>query len=268
MVASTLSYLVAMPERPAYYLHQPPAGQRWRNTRGDFRQVAIEDARGLEPPPSLDREGFALVHHRTAAADLGDEKAVREVYFAEVERLVAEATGATRVLVFDYNLRSAAKPEDKPQGTQDPVRYVHNDYTERSGPQRVRDLFGDEAEDLLRQRFAVVNVWKPIRGPVLTMPLAICDARSIRPDDLVPTDLHYEDRSGEVYSLTFDDGHRWFYFPRMQDDEVMLMKCYDSAAEPARFTAHTAFEDPDSPADAPSRESIEVRTLAFFAPEP
>jgi hypothetical protein len=128
----------------------------------------------------------------------------------------------------------------------------------------VRDLAGAEAEALLGRRFAVINVWKPIRGPVETAPLAVCDARSIRLEDLVPTDLLYPDRTGEVYSLTFHPGHRWFYFPRMRSDEVMMLKCYDSDRSLARFTAHSSFDDPTSPPDAPPRQSIEVRTLAFF----
>ena len=124
-----------------------------------------------------------------------------------------------------------------------------------------------EAESLLRNRFAVINVWKPIRGPVQESPLAVCDAQSIRPQDLVATDLRYKDRTGEIYSLTYSPDHRWFYFSSMRADEAMLLKCFDSATSGARFTAHTAFDDPTSPADAPARESIEVRTLAFFAPE-
>ena len=123
---------------------------------------------------------------------------------------------------------------------------------------------GGEAESLLARRFAVIKVWKPICGPVETAPLAVCDARTIQPQDLVATDLIYQDRVGEVYSLAFDPGHRWFYFPRMRADEAMLLKCYDSDRSRARFTAHSAFDDPTSPADAAPRESIEVRTLAFF----
>jgi len=262
MVETTLNYLAGMPERPAYFLYPAPDGRPWRNTKGDRRTVPIHDARELAPSPSLDREGFALVRHRTEVEDLFDDAGVREVYFPEVERLVKEATGAARVLVFDHNVRSAAR-----EGLQDPVRFVHNDYTDGSGPQRVRDLVGgDEAEELIRHRFAVVNVWKPIRGPVQQTPLAVCDARSIQPRDLVATDLHYRDRTGEVYSLTWSAGHDWFYFPLMQSDEVMLLKCYDSDPARARFTAHTAFDDPTTPADAPVRESIEVRTLAFFLP--
>ena len=264
MVQTTLTYLAHMPERPVYYLYEPPAGVPWRNTRGDKRQLPVHDARQLAPAPSLDREGFALAPVETAG-DLYDPAAVRGIYYHEVERLVADVTGASRVLAFDHNLRSAAIAGRSENGVQGPVRFAHNDYTERSGPQRVRDLLADDAEDLLRRRVAVINVWKPLRGPVQNAPLAVCDAQSIGPEDLVPTDLNYRDRTGEVYSLTFNPAHRWFYFPRMQADEAMLLKCYDSDRGRARFTAHTAFDDPTSPADAPPRESIEVRALAFFS---
>ncbi len=153
-------------------------------------------------------------------------------------------------------------------GVQNPVRFVHNDYTEVSGPQRVRDLVAaDEARALLRNRVAVINVWKPIRGPVQEAPRAVCDAQSIRPRDLVATDLRYPDRTGEVYSLTWSPDHRWFYYSNMQAEEAMLLKCFDSDPGRARFTAHTAFDDLTSPPDAAPRESIEVRTLAFFAAE-
>ncbi|HSD09841.1 MAG TPA: CmcJ/NvfI family oxidoreductase [Candidatus Binatia bacterium] len=264
MVEATLNYLAPMAERPYYYLYEPPAGTAWRNTSGDRRRVAIEDGRELSSRLSLDAEGFALAPHATMAGDLYDPGAVREVYYPEVEALVARVTGASRVLAFDHNVRASMKSDPGQSLAKEPVRFAHNDYTERSGPQRVRDLLAEEAEALLGGRFAVINVWKPIRGPVESAPLAVCDARSIRPEDLVPTDLIYRDRRGEVYSLTFHPSHRWFYFPRMTSDEVMMLKCYDSERSLARFTAHSAFDDPTSPADAPPRESIEVRTLAFF----
>ena len=266
MVETTLNYLAPMEERPHYYLYEPPPGTPWRNTKGDRQTVVIRDARTLDPKPTLDREGFALVEHATAAADLYREDAVRDVYYPEVERLVQQTTGASRVLVFDHNLRNAARAGQRRGGVQNPVRFVHCDYTATSGPQRVRDLVArEEAEILLDSRFAVINVWKPIRGPVQESPLAFCDARSICSGDLLETDLKYRDRTGEVYSFTFNAEHRWYYYPGMRADEVLLLKCYDSDEERARFTAHTAFDDPTSPADAPTRESIEVRTLAFFA---
>jgi hypothetical protein len=267
MVEATLNYLADMPERPFFYLYGPPPDQPARNTKGDRRTVAIDDARDLAAPPSLDREGFTLVRHETAVDDLWDARAVRERYYREMEGLVRTAIGAARVLAFDHNVRSAPRAEQREGGAQLPVRYAHNDYTERSGPQRVRDLFAAaEAEELLRHRFAVINVWKPIRGSVEESPLAVCDARTIAMDNLVATDLRYPDRQGEIYSLRFHPAHRWFYYSRMRADEAMLLKCYDSDAGRARFTAHSAFDDPTSAADAPARESIEVRTLAFFGP--
>ncbi len=268
MVESTLSYLADLAERPYFYLYEPPPDTPWRNTKGDRRRVAIHDARELVPPPSLDVEGFLLASHETAVGNLYDTNAVRDVYYREIAELVRKLTGATRVVAFDHNVRSASKAQRGEKGVQPPVRFPHNDYTERSGPQRVRDLFrADEAERLLAHRFAVINVWKPIRGRVEDAPLAVCDARTIRPHDLVETDLRYRDRVGEVYSLRFSPAHRWFYYSRMRADEAMLLKCYDSDPGRARFTAHTAFDDPTSPPNPPPRESIEVRTLAFFAAE-
>ena len=253
-----------MAERPYFFLYEPPAGTPWRNTKGDRRPTTIRDARTLDPPPSLDREGFALVRHVTAVKDLWDESAVKSVYYRELEALVKDVTGATRVVAFDHNLRSSTQSERGEVGVQAPVRYPHNDYTERSGPERVRDLLPGEAEALLRRRFAIINVWKPIRGPVEQAPLAVCDARTIAPGDLVPTDLRYRNRTGEIYSMRSSPAHAWFYFPRMTADEAMLLKCYDSAPDLARFTAHSAFDDAASAVDAPERQSIEVRTLAFF----
>jgi hypothetical protein len=262
MVDTTLSYLAQIDDRPYYYLCEPPAGAPWRNTQGDRRPVAIHDARALDPVPSLDREGFELVRFQSAVESL--EAAAIPAYYREVEELVKREIGARRVVAFDHNLRSSARGVRRGDGPNEPVRFAHNDYTEASGPQRVRDLLPDEADELLRGRFAVVNVWRPIGWPVEQAPLAVCDARTIGAGDLVPTDLLYRDRKGEVYSMRFAPTHRWYYFPRMRPDEAMLLKCYDSARDRARFTAHSAFDDPTSPANARSRESIEVRTLAFF----
>ncbi len=262
MVDTTLSYLAATDDRPFYFLYEPPQGTAWRNTKGDRRPVAVRDARTLEPPPSLDREGFELARFESTIESF--EGDAIPIYYREVEELVKRETGARRVVAFDHNLRSSARGVRRGEGPNEPVRFPHNDYTEASGPQRVRDLLPDEADELLARRFAVVNVWKPIGWPVEVAPLAVCDARTIGSGDLVPTDLLYRDRKGEVYSMRYTAKHRWYYFPRMRPDEAMLLKCFDSARDRARFTAHSAFDDPTSPANARSRESIEVRTLAFF----
>jgi hypothetical protein len=264
MVEATFNYLAPMDERPGYYTYAPPKGESRRNTRGDRRTLPVHDARDLAPAPSLDREGFVLANLETAVADLYDRDEVRRVYFPEVQQLVAGVTGASRVVAFDHNVRCADMAATKQNGASGPVKFAHNDYTVGSGPQRVRDLMGEESEGLLRHRFAVINVWKPILGPVMESPLAVCSADSIALADLVATDLRYPGRTGEVYSMNWSPQHRWYYYSMMQADEAMLLKCYDSDASRARFTAHSAIDDPTSPADAPCRQSIEVRTLAFF----
>jgi hypothetical protein len=206
-----------------------------------------------------------LVPHISSVKNFYDSDEVKRVYYPEMERLVRASTGAARVLVFDHNVRNGSKEERAAKGVREPVRFAHNDYTLKSGPQRVRELMGDtEAGRLLEHRYVFLNVWRPIRGPVEEAPLAVCDARSMALRDFVATDLIYRDRTGEVYSVTYNPQHRWFYFPRMQPTEALLLKCFDSDPNRTRFTAHSAFEDPTTPPGAPPRESIEARTIAFF----
>ena len=219
----------------------------------------------LSPPPSLDVHGVELVRHGISFDDFYDSLAVSRDYYPEVERLVRERTGARRVVAFDHNLRSRSLAERREHGAEKPVHFAHNDYTDESAPQRVRDLLPDEADELLERRFAFVNVWRPVHGPVEDNPLAVCDAQSLPEDHLISMDLLYTDRVGEVQGVRYDAGHRWLYFPEMQPEEAMLLKCFDSARDGrARFTAHTAFKDPNSPEHARPRESVEVRTIAFF----
>ena len=168
------------------------------------------------------------------------------------------------MVVFDHTLRDG-RP-DRSEGVREPVKYIHNDQTFVSGPRRVRDhLPADEAEQLLKGRVAIVNLWRPIGETVRSSPLALCDSRSIALNDLVASDLVYPDKVGETYALVFNPRHRWYYFPDMTPEEYLLLKIYDSAGDGiARLTAHTAFDDPTSPADAPPRRSIELRALVFF----
>jgi hypothetical protein len=264
-VETLLSYLVDSSERPVTYMHEPSQAEPVRSIRSARHPASIFDGRSIVGDLSLDRQGFVLLHHETAIKDFYDADAVRAAYYPEVEQLVKKATGAVRVLAFDHNVRNLPMAKRKVNSVREPVKFAHNDYTVGSGPQRVRDLLPAEADELLKHHFAVINVWRPISGPVQESPIAVCDARSIAQSDWVESDLKYRDRTGEVYSITFNPNHRWFYFPRMQRNEAILLKCYDSNDDGrARFTAHTAFDDPTSPPDAPARESIETRTLVFF----
>ncbi|HEV3177476.1 MAG TPA: CmcJ/NvfI family oxidoreductase [Stellaceae bacterium] len=264
-VEASLTYLADASVKPQTYNPPPGTGvPRRLGNYGNFR-ARIFDARPVADGLSLDREGFAFTRHDTAVTDFYDEKQVREIYYPEIERLVARATGAEKVLVFDHTIRSAERAVER--GLRTPVQMVHNDYTDKSGPQRVRDLLpADEAEARLKHRFVEINVWRPIKGPVQAWPLALADARSIAPADVIPCDLIYADRTGEILYGIYNPNHRWNYFPRMERHEAALIKCYDSLRDGrARFSLHTAFEDPTTPESAPPRESIEIRALAFFA---
>jgi hypothetical protein len=170
--------------------------------------------------------------------------------------------------VLNYLAPMTEKPfnlgyEPAPGVPRQPVTRVHNDYTTKSGPQRVHDLMGEEAEELSRHRFQIVNVWRPIRGPLRDAPLAVADAGSVAFENFIASDLVYRDRTGETYNLCFNPAHRWFYAPEMRAEEAILIKSYDSLHGVARFTPHSSFEDPTAPAAILPRESIEVRMLVF-----
>ena len=265
-VEAVLNYLAPMADRPRNYTYEPPAGVPRSNIVTDTHIVPVHSARPIAADVSLDREGFALLHQRSAVRDFYDDEEVRRVYYPEAAQVLAEATGAQRVFVFDHTVRRRVPGvEDRAAGAlRQPVPRVHVDHTVTSGPQRVRDLLGDEAEELLRGRFEVVNLWRPIRGPLRDAPLAVCDARTVAAEDLVPSDLVYRDRVGETYAVPFNPQHRWFYVPEMQADEALLLKCYNSATDGrARFAPHTAFQDPTAGTDVAPRESIELRTFVF-----
>jgi hypothetical protein len=262
-VEASMNYLADLSVKPVTY--NPPQGSGVPRRVGNYANftVRVRDARA-GTAPLLDREGFALTRHDTKIADFYDEDEVRQVYYPEMEALVKRETGASHVVVFDHTIRTADRAIER--GYRAPVQSVHNDYTEKSGPQRVHDLLGpEEADKRLRHRVAEYNVWRPITGPVRSWPLAFVDARSISPADLATCELVYADRTGEIHIGVYNPAHRWNYFPRMERSEAALIKCYDSMKDGrARFTLHSAFADPTTPADAPPRESIEIRTFAFF----
>jgi hypothetical protein len=264
-VEAELTYLAPMRERPHNYTYDPPPGVARSNGVPDPHRVPIHDARPITATVSLDEEGFALVRHASAVRDFYDDDEVRSVYYPEAEEVLRRATGADRVFVFDHTVRRRVPgAEDRRGAFRQPVGRVHVDHTEKSGPQRVHDLLPDEAERLLRGRVQIINLWRPIRGPLRDSPLAVCDAGSVRASDLVASDLIYQNRTGETYAVTYNPAHRWFYFPEMKTDEGLLLKCYDSATDGrARFAPHTAFVDPTTPPDALPRESIELRTMVF-----
>ncbi len=262
-----LNYLAAGIERPRTYTDAAPPGEPQSTFVTEPHTIRIRDARAATERASLDREGFALIRHHSAVQDFWDEEEIRTRYYPEVEAAIAEATGASRVFIFDHTLRRRVPGVEEDRGyapLRQPVPRVHVDHTAKSGPQRVRDLLPDDAEELLRGRVQVINLWRPLIEPLRDHPLAVADARSVDPADLVPTDLVYPHRVGETYAVRYNQAHRWFYVPDMRTDEALLIKCFDSKTDGrARFAPHTAFRDPTVPDNVRPRESIEVRTLVF-----
>ena len=264
-ITATINYIADNGEKLFTYTGGPGSTDMRSGGTPDPRRVAMHDGRPEAERFELDRDGFRFVRHDTKVADFFDEEEIRRVYYPEMEALVKAESGASRVVVFDHTLRTADDEAREARKIREVVRRAHNDYTEWSGPQRVRDLLPQEADDLLSRRFAIVQVWRPIRHPVETFPLAICDARSVAFEDFVISERRYPNRIGQTYAVKYSPRHRWYYFPRMRREEALVFKVYDSLKDGrARWTAHTAFEDPTSPPNARPRESIEIRTLAFF----
>lgn len=235
----------------------------------ELHEVRIMTMRGIADKLSLDREGFRLLHHSTAVTNFYDDAAIKRTYYPEIEALVRRELGASRVVIFDVTRRSDEQAgAHNADGLRGPATRVHVDYTIKSGPQRAQDVLGMADAGRLASagiRIVEVNVWRPIQGPVERSPLALADASSVRADELVATDQIFPDRTGEIYHLLYGPRQRWYYAPKMTPDEVILIKGWDSVEDGrARFTPHGSFTLPDTRADAPPRESIEVRTLAVF----
>jgi hypothetical protein len=236
--------------------------------------VQVRDIRASAEAFRLDECGFALHRSPSALTGFYDIPEVRARYYPEVEAAVREFTGALAVIMFDHNVRGSARAARGELNVRLPAEQVHNDYTERSGPKRKREILEAAGRaDLMDRHVAFVNLWRPIVGPVRDNPLAVCDVRSVRLEDLVETDIaHYgEDdlstprHTGEIYSVRYRPAHRWFYVSEMRPDEVLLLKCYDSRTDGrARFMPHTGFQNPECPSEFVPRESIEARTLVVF----
>ena len=277
------------------------------------REMEVHDARLLDGAqrPTVGRNGFELLHRPLLRGDLDflDGAEVCREYYPQCADAIRDATGAAHVIPFDHNVRSAAAYQAKAQskGGQRvgrPEHITHGDYTLHSAPQRLRMLaeppgmtdtmreFVEPGQGLLEPelvdrglapngRFALINVWRNIaHEPVAIHPLALCDAQTVRPEDLVVFELHYSDRIGENYFSKHASRHRWYYYPEMRRDEALLIKQWDSAGTLARsdgaradpddqdapctFNFHSAFTNPSTPLDAPDRWSIEVRCLVVY----
>ena len=264
-VTAEIPYTVDTGETLINETYGPNNIRRRRTGSQVSRPMPVHDGRPLAETFSLDRNGFLFVEHPTKVGDFFDPDQLKSIYYPEVEELIKRHSGATRVLLFDHTLRSGEEREREARLIREPVLSAHNDYTEWSGPQRVRDVLPDEAEALLSRRFAIIQVWRAIDQPIESNPLALADAASVDFGDLLVAERRYPNRIGQTYRLMHNPKHRWYYFPRMRRDEALVFKVYDSAKDGrARFTPHTSFDDPTTPPGARARQSIEARALAFF----
>ncbi len=267
-VEAPLKYL-ANDEDSAEYIASVGGGDVTEH-KGNYimQSMPIYNGRDRAEDFSLDREGFMLVPQTTSVRDFYSDDEIAGIYEPEVKALVREITGANEVGIFDHTRRSSSVEIQKARMIREGASIIHNDYTARSGPNRLRDHFPDDpdkAEALLARRFAIVNVWRSMQGTIYRAPLALCDASSTAPDDLISVTRQAKDRIGEIQMALHNPAHRWYYFPEMQADEALLIKTYDSETDGrARFTLHTSFEDPGAPVNAPPRESIETRCFVFF----
>lgn len=244
------------------------AGGREERRSGVYRDhvVDITDARPMRNELSLDTQGFVIVNQTSSVTDYYQDEQLSGFYEPELKGLIKRLTGAERVIVFDHTRRIGHAGMRAAKAVREPVQLVHSDYTERSGPQKLRDFLPEEeAEKSLQKRFAIINVWRSMAGPVESSPLALCDAGSVNPSDLLTVERRARDRIGEIFYLAHNPEQRWFYFPGLKESEALVFKCFDSARDGrARMSPHTAFIDPDTPPEARPRQSIESRCLVLF----
>ena len=264
-IIAPIPYTIDTGDRLVNETFGPNSIRRNRSGTQELKDMAIRNGRLVTDRPSLEKEGFILVRHSSKVRDFFNPQELESVYYPEVETLIREPSGASRVVIFDHTLRSGSEEEREEKLIREPVLSAHNDYTEWSGPNRLREVLPDEADKLLEHRFAIIQVWRAIAQPIKANPLALADAQSVRFDDLLIAERRYPHRVGQTYRLKYSPEQRWFYFPEMTRDEAIVFKVFDSETDGrSRFTPHTSFVDPNSPPDAPARQSIEVRAFAFF----
>jgi hypothetical protein len=268
-VTSTFNYTRDTGIEPEIYFYEPPAGTKWREAGDDPRQLPVFSGWERANSFSLDREGFSLREFHSPFDRWDDDDAIRAQLYGDVTEFVKREVGAKRAIIFDHTIRAQSNVKqmrsEHSTSRRAPVMRIHCDYTPTSGPLRVRQLLPNEADELLQHRVAFYNFWKPLRRTVEERPLAMCDVTTSTEQDFITEKLHYRDRDGEIFVMRYSPQHRWWYFPRMTPDHAIMLKTYESETDGrARFVGHTAFEDPTTPPDAPMRESIEIRTMAFF----
>ncbi|KAJ7687863.1 hypothetical protein B0H17DRAFT_1136028 [Mycena rosella] len=273
--STTASIVFALPPPDgtrAYQDTTAPNGANDKNFPLDVHDVEIQNLRGTEATATLDTTGFQLYKHAAKHTAFTSDAEIKEEYYPESIELLKRITGASRVVLFDHTIRrrkvSAIDDSTDTAKPAQPATQAHIDQTNAAALVRLRlHMPAEEVPELLKHRFQIINLWRPISHPALDWPLALCDYRSFDGQkDVLPVALIFPDREGEASAVIYNPNQKWTYFSGVAPDELILIKCYDSLQDGsvALYTPHTAFSDPATPEGAPFRESIELRAFVFY----
>ncbi|KAF7512914.1 hypothetical protein GJ744_012017 [Endocarpon pusillum] len=261
-VTASLSFYKAPEDgsKPFNYVEEQPEGQPQRNFDDEYHDVQMNDIRGHESDFRLDIDAFQTFQNiPSEEKDFADDEHIKQTYYPEVEKLLLDnVPGAHKVVLFDHTIRRAA-----PNASRTPVTRTHVDQTMRSTEWRVRLHSPDDADELLKGRYRIINVWRPLNGPVQSFPLGFASANTVDDRDLIGVEHRYPERTGETAAVRFNPNQKFYYWSGMTNDERLFLKCFDSQDGVGQRVPHTAFVDPRTPEGAPGRESIEVRALVY-----
>jgi len=256
-------------ETPFNYVEPQPEGHPQRNFGDHDKTVKVHDIRGRESEFNLDKDAFQVIQNVPDSAEKSftDDESIRKNYYPEVEKLLLDSIeGSNKIFIFDHTIRRGGKDSRANRG---PVNRTHIDQTGEAAKIRVHTHVPEEAETLLQGRYRIVNVWRPLNGPVYASPLGFASSASVEDKDLIPVEHRYPNRTGWTAAVVYNPNQKWHYFSGMRNDERLFLECFDSEAtkEGTKVQGgrvpHSAFTDPRTPAEAPGRESIEVRALVF-----
>ncbi|KAK2026574.1 hypothetical protein LX32DRAFT_695471 [Colletotrichum zoysiae] len=241
-------------------------GQKVTNERKMTpRTMTVTDVSGDEDTFTLDTHGFQYIRHTSVEKDFADEETVKSVYYPEMERVYKDITGASRVVIFNHQIRrgpanwhSLGERNTEHRG---PLHKAHVDQSYDGAVMMARHHLGDEADELLKRRFQIINIWRPIKT-VYKDPLAVADGNTVAEGDLVPGAIIYPRHRAETWTIKPNPAHRWYFKDKQGPDEPLLIKCFDSDTSVVRRAAHCAFRDPEMD-DMESRQSIDIRALVF-----
>jgi hypothetical protein len=228
--------------------------------------VVVSDVTGDEQKYTLDSHGFQYHGQSSVEKEFLDDKAIEANYYPECAQLLKDVTGASRIHVFNHKVRRGPTQWHhlglKNLANRGPVTKTHVDQSYAGAELRLRWELPEEADELVKKRYQIINVWRPIKT-ILKDPVAVADAGSVPDADLVAAEMTEDGYRGEQWVVRQNPAHRWYFKHQLRPEEVLLIKCFDSKESVARRALHSAFEDA-AYRDMESRQSIEVRCLVFY----